>query len=109
MSTLDLGMFDRTISNVVTACCTDLGCDSSTPEPPTPSPQALSLQWLLDNMDRMIEELESCCCQDKIIPTSNSSAITADFTTAESVSSDVATADSITAVDNTETGVWFNC
>ena len=108
MSTLDLGMFDRTISNVVTACCTDLGCDSSAPEPPTPSPQALSLQWLLDNMDSMIADLESCCCQDKIIPTSNSSAITADFTTAESVSWDVTTSESITAIDNAEKGVFCN-
>ena len=104
MSTVDLGMFDRTISNVVTACCTDLGCDSMTPnippvEPPTPSPQALSLQWLLDNVDKMIADLESCCCQDKIISIGNSSVMTPDVTTAES----------ITAVDNTETGVFYKC
>ena len=69
---VDLELFDRTISDIVTGCCTGSECDATAPSttppavPPTPSVQTVSLQWLLDNVDNMIAEVQSCCCEDKI-------------------------------------------
>ncbi|KAK2193924.1 hypothetical protein NP493_6g09024 [Ridgeia piscesae] len=95
----DLDRFDQTISNIVTACCTGSGCDTTVPTlpPPAPSPQQASLQWLLDNVDNMIADLESCCCQDKKPPVNSSVSVVTPDTT-----------EIITGVD--ETGQWcYTC
>ncbi|KAI0232478.1 hypothetical protein LSAT2_017206 [Lamellibrachia satsuma] len=98
-STVDMDMYDTTVSNIITACCTGTGCDTyitpPTPPavPPTPSAQVISLQWLLDNVDSMIAKVESCCCQDKMTTVNDSSVSVVIPDTTES----------ITLVDETET------
>ncbi|KAK2147953.1 hypothetical protein NP493_3328g00000, partial [Ridgeia piscesae] len=59
----------------------DLDTRVTTQPPPPPSPQAVSLQWLLDNVDNMIADLESCCCQDKVPPVNTSVSVATQDTT----------------------------
>ena len=73
----------------------DLDTRVTTQPPPPLSPQAVSLQWLLDNVDNMIADLESCCCQDKVPPVNTSVSVVSQDTT-----------ESINAVDTTGT-VWY--
>ena len=66
---------------VETTTTVDLDTRVTTQPPPPPSSQAVSLQWLLDNVDNMIADLESCCCQDKVPPVNTSvSVVTPDTT-----------------------------
>ena len=109
VSTVDLELFDRTMSDIVTGCCTGSECDATAPStpptppavPPTPSAQTVSLQWLLDNVDNMIAEVESCCCQDKIKANDSSVSVV-------TTKSTIDTSKSTTPLDKSETGAVCN-